>query len=86
LRGDSKIVLNGPDKIVLTESMAVKYFGSEDPVGKSITIIAGNSKREMEISGIVEDKPCNSHLKFDFITPALVLWELLNWITIYIKV
>lgn len=56
--------LDGPGKIVLTRSMAKKYFGNDDPLGKNL-IIDGNEN--FTVTGIVDDVPDNSQIKFDFL-------------------
>ncbi|MDX1642512.1 MAG: FtsX-like permease family protein, partial [Balneolaceae bacterium] len=49
--------------IILTESTAEKYFGNENPVGKTITI----NNQDNEVAGVMQDIPRNSHMKFDFL-------------------
>jgi len=66
LRGDKKIVLSQPNTVVLTRSAAEKYFGKEDPIGK---ILRYNRVNDLTVSGIMEDIPSNSHLKFDMMIP-----------------
>jgi putative ABC transport system permease protein len=63
--GQADRVLTEPQTIVITEKMANKYFGDEDPLGKSITM--GADTTEYRITGIVEDPPENSHIEFNFI-------------------
>nr|WP_295932822.1 ABC transporter permease [uncultured Dyadobacter sp.] len=63
LKGDAKTVLSEPKTIVLTTSTALKYFGKQDPVGKSLTM--GNSGL-FRVTGVCEDAPSNSHFHFDF--------------------
>ncbi|HYC85314.1 MAG TPA: FtsX-like permease family protein, partial [Chryseosolibacter sp.] len=53
--------------IVLTSSTAKRYFGDEDPMGKMI--LAGDSA--IEVVGVMEDVPENSHMKFDALTPSV---------------
>jgi putative ABC transport system permease protein len=65
LSGTTAGVLEDPFQILLTESMAKKYFGDADPVGKSL-ISTGNF--EFVIKGVLKDLPSNTHLDFDFIT------------------
>ncbi|HEX5169076.1 MAG TPA: ABC transporter permease [Cyclobacteriaceae bacterium] len=67
LQGESN-ALSGPDKIVLTKSAATKFFGEEDPMGR--TVEYGDGKL-LEVSAVIKDVPVNSHLRFD----ALVSWE-----------
>ena len=62
--GDQETALNEPFSILLTEEMAEKYFGSEDPMGKVLTI---ENKYGYKIAGILRNIPGNSHFKFDFL-------------------
>ncbi|WP_113922346.1 ABC transporter permease [Cognataquiflexum aquatile] len=65
LSGTTTGVLDDPFQILLTESMAKKYFGKEDPIGKSL-ISTGDF--EFVVKGVLKDLPSNTHLDFDFIT------------------
>jgi len=60
LQGDKKTALREPFSIVLTESMAKKYFGDEDPVGQTLKMDYDNYK----VTGVMEDVPENSHFRF----------------------
>jgi putative ABC transport system permease protein len=60
LRGEVKSALRDPKKIVLTETVAKRYFGGSDPVGKTLT--EGNNT--FEVTGVIEDVPFNSHFRF----------------------
>ncbi len=64
LRGNPIRVLDRPGTIVLTESMAKKYFGDQDPIGRILTY---NKSQKLEVSAVIADVPSNSSLKFDFI-------------------
>lgn len=89
LKGDPATALDAPDKMVLTETMARKYFGNSDDgydqvLNKTITAFG----KEMKVTGICQDAPQNSQLKFDFVTQFLNLgtvnketWWNANWIT-----
>ncbi|MCP4725581.1 MAG: FtsX-like permease family protein [bacterium] len=63
IAGDKETALIEPFKLILTERMALKYFGDEDPLGKTLS----STNREYQITGIIKDPPKNSHLQFDFI-------------------
>ena len=65
LRGDPATVLARANTVVITDEMANKYFGEEDPIGKVIEV--GVDGNEFEITGIIEKYPGNSHMKFDFL-------------------
>ena len=60
IRGDARRALLEPNRIVLTETVAARYFGDGDPVGRTLT--AGNST--YEVTGVIEDVPSNSHFRF----------------------
>lgn len=67
LKGNPKTALAAPFSVVLTESTARKYFGDEDPLGKSLTgsEAAGRSNAgEYLVTGVMEDVPANSHFRF----------------------
>ncbi len=66
LKGDINSVLKEPFTIVLTESLAKKIFGDEDPIGKSLAVIyRGNTL--FTVNGVLKDIPKNSHIKNDFL-------------------
>lgn len=71
VRGDPKTALRNPHSIILTEKTAEKYFGTEDPIGKTLTF---GKRFSFEITGIAENASSNSHLKFDF----LVCFDFIN--------
>jgi putative ABC transport system permease protein len=71
IRGDPKTALTEPNTIVLTQSMALKYFGREDPLGKSLN---ADHRRDYLITGVVEDVPHNSHFHYDFLA-SLTTYE-----------
>ncbi|MEM9681027.1 MAG: ABC transporter permease [Bacteroidota bacterium] len=85
VQGNATNVLDAENKIVLTESMAEKYFGSEDPINQVINVF----DRDFIVSGICKNTPKNSQIKFDFVTQFLNLnnsvrreqWWTANWIT-----
>jgi ABC-type antimicrobial peptide transport system permease subunit len=66
LKGNPNTALQEPDGILLTEEMARKYFGKEDPMGK---IIKKDNSTNLIVRGVLANSRFNSHLKFDFILP-----------------
>jgi len=70
IKGNPVTVLRDPYTAVLTESAAEKYFGSEDPVGKTISF---NYETDYTITGIMKDAPPNSHLSFDMLFSFVTL-------------
>ncbi|QJB34221.1 ABC transporter permease [Chitinophaga oryzae] len=85
--GNAATVLSGPDMVVISASMAKKYFGDTDPVGKTLLI---NGKRSYQVTGVAADAPSNTHLKFDFVASYSTLqlkeyWGSANYYT-YVQV
>jgi putative ABC transport system permease protein len=88
LQGNAATALDAPDKIVISRSMALKYFGTENAVNKVLT----SGKRDLRVSAVCEDAPQNSQLKFDFATQFMNLgknvreetWWNANWITYFL--
>ncbi len=62
IKGDPATMLNRPYTMVMTESLARKYFGNEDPIGKTVKSVEGNL---YEITGVIKDLPGNLHLRFN---------------------
>lgn len=60
LSGDPKTALAAPNTIALSESIARKLFGNEDPIGK---IVRQNHQRIFKVTGVYKDMPSNTHLK-----------------------
>ncbi len=70
VKGDLHSALQRPDGIVITEDMAKKYFGSDNPIGK---IIRKDNRDNLVVTGVMANIPSNSHLQFDFIIPMSFL-------------
>lgn len=64
LEGNPKTALTNPRSVVLTNSMAKKYFGDKDPMGQTLLI---NGQNDYTVTGLMADVPDNSYLQFDFI-------------------
>jgi putative ABC transport system permease protein len=72
LRGNPESALTSAYSIVITEEMAAKYFGDEDPLGKAIKIrsaIHGDlyNAPDFIVTGVIEKWPSNSHFTFDML-------------------
>ena len=61
IKGDVKSALREPNKIILTQKIAAKYFGKSDPIGKPLT--TGTST--FEVTAVIKDVPSHSHFRFD---------------------
>jgi len=84
ISGDAKTALNAPDKIVLTESSALKYFGNSDPEGKILKV----DGKDFIVSAVAKNPPSNTQIKFDMVASFTALraaqiekWWEANYIT-----
>lgn len=82
LKGDPNALI-AKDNIVLTATTAKKYFGQEDPIGKTLRIA---DSKDYRVAAIVADPPENSQLQFDFVARFDNLqkpdeWQTANWLT-----
>ena len=68
--GDPKTALTDPNSVLLTESMARKYFGNEDPMGRFLKF---QGQENLKVTGILEDAPLNAHFQFDFLVSFTTL-------------
>lgn len=66
LRGDGRAALRDPASVVLTESMARKYFGVRNPLGETITI---DDERSFTVTGVMQDLPDNTHIRMEIVLP-----------------
>jgi putative ABC transport system permease protein len=70
IKGDSKTALAEPDGLVISQSVARKYFGDENPIGKQMKL---DQTYFFQVTGVMEDTPSNTHAYFDFLAPYLAL-------------
>jgi len=70
LKGDPKTALRSPTSLVLTERMAKKYFGAEEPLGKVLTV---NNSVDLKVTGVMQNVPAASHVHFDFLISYVLL-------------
>ncbi len=74
LSGNPKNVLSAPNSVVLTEATVRKYFGEDDPMGRTLTF---DDNTDYLVTGVSENVPENSHFHFDF----LASFNSLSWST-----
>jgi len=75
-KGDAETAFDDIHSMVLTERMAEKYFGDEDPIGQVVTM---NNEFEFTVTGIIEEPPKNSSLTFGILLPFPLLKEVGYW-------
>ncbi len=70
LSGKKDAALKDPGSVVISQSMAERIFGPEDPLGQ---ILKYDDKHVLKITGVFADVPARSHLRFDFCVPYSIL-------------
>jgi putative ABC transport system permease protein len=65
-RGNPETVLLSPLSMVISQEMAEKFFGKEDPLGKNLKL---NQNHDLTVTGVMENMPENSYFDLDFIAP-----------------
>lgn len=77
VQGDPDHALDAPYTVVISEDMAGKYFGDEDPIGK--TIIADNGYMLLTVTGVMENFPDNVHFHADFVISLASAYDKFEW-------
>lgn len=69
IKGDPHTVLSDPSSLVISESMAFKYFGDDEPIGKTVSTLTkwNPEKTYYTVTGVMKDVPANSHFHPEFI-------------------
>ena len=68
IQGEASTALEGPARIVLTESLATKIFGIRNPMNQAVTI---GDEEPYTVTGIISDPPAHASIKYSFITSHL---------------
>ena len=76
LKGDPKTALVRPRSIILTEEYVKKYFGNKDPMGQKMIVEADTIL--YTVTGVVQDVPDNSHIKFDMLASMSTYPDMAN--------
>ena len=64
VRGNANTAFTDPNSVVLTESVAAKYFGDADPIGQKVLY---ENRIALMVTGVIQDVPRNSHMNFDLL-------------------
>jgi putative ABC transport system permease protein len=67
VRGDLKVAVSTAGLAVLTEKVATKLFGDQDPIGQTVSLV--NEKRQLLVAAVVQNPPANSSLQFEVLIP-----------------
>ena len=68
VRGDARTALRDPDSLVLTETEARRFFGSADPIGRTVTIDRAGVPTNLRVTAVLEDLPANTHLALSMVS------------------
>lgn len=86
LQGDEITALSDPYTMVVTESFSIKLFGSNESIGKTVSVFRNSVEALVTITGILKDIPENTHLKTKFLISYTTMktWDAfknyeLNW-------
>ncbi len=69
LKGSNTEMLKGRNSVVLSEDAASKYFGRNDPMGKTVEIEVDEELEPFIVTGVVKTAPLNSSIQFDMLIP-----------------
>jgi putative ABC transport system permease protein len=67
ISGDKRTFLNEPNTVVISETMAAKYFGRANPIGKQLDISTTGDIYKCQVTGVFADLPVNSGMQFDML-------------------
>ncbi|MGD9020773.1 MAG: ABC transporter permease, partial [Lysobacterales bacterium] len=65
IKGDARTALNDNASIILSETLARKYFGETDPIGQTLTLDNRYLRRDYRVQAVMGDLPLNTHLDID---------------------
>ena len=77
VKGNMATALKDKNSVVITEKMAKKYFGDQEPIGK---VLLMNTKRSFTVTGVLKDLPRNSSIQFEYLLPFEVFWDDNTWL------
>ena len=67
IKGDPQNALNQPNTVVITNELARKFLGTNDVIGKSLTIFWQDKPIDFQITGLLEEVPAHSHFDFELL-------------------
>ena len=78
VKGNPSTVLDAPDKMVVSENMARKYFANEDPIGKRLIVREPGFTQTYQVTGVFKAFPKNSHLIVEYLVSYSTLGKILR--------
>jgi putative ABC transport system permease protein len=81
VKGNPETALKDPFTVLITEEMSMKYFGTDDPINKTLRYCRGGEENDFKITGVLKNVPQNSHIRFDFLASFKTLYSTtdINW-------
>jgi len=76
--GNAKTALSGPGKIIISEDESRKYFGTQNPLGKTLSVYSSGKIRPLEVTGVFQNYPSNSHLKLSILVSYLTYSQVIG--------
>lgn len=76
IAGDQENIFSEPNSVVLTEASSEKYFGMENPIGRSLTLA---NRIDVTVTGITKNGPENSSIRYDFLVSMETARPLFGW-------
>lgn len=76
ITGNPETALSQPNRLVITESIAEKYFGNENPIGKTLVF---EDSLDLIITGVTKDVPKNSSIQYNFLISYTTLGPSEDW-------
>jgi putative ABC transport system permease protein len=77
IAGDRKTALDAPDNVILTASMAKLLFGTTDVLNRAVRF---EDRVNLRVTGVIEDLPDNTSIKFDYVMPWTLFESLYEWV------
>ena len=77
-KGNAALALEQPNSIILSKETAIKYFGEADPIGKTLEINSFGRNFNVQVTGVANDIPSNSHFTFNGLISLQTLGDLSN--------
>ncbi|MFO7733801.1 MAG: ABC transporter permease, partial [Candidatus Aminicenantes bacterium] len=74
VKGDARTALRDPNSVVLTESLAAKCFGAEDPMDRTVEVQVVGRIQPLKVTGVAHDVPGNSHFRFGMLVSLATLY------------